>query len=760
MIVVVAAAIPFARVQRARAQTAPATSSSTSSASSASPSGKSGAVPPHLLSSAIVDYPANASGDAVVVLTLLIDQTGAVVSAVSTSGDEPFVTAAIDAAKTWKFQPATRDGKPINAKIRFQVSFKAPVTTPAPPAPSTSSSVEVPATAPSSTPSTTPKSKPAQILEVVVEAEKQAPSVTTFSRAEVRELPGAFGDPFRAIEVMPGVTPIVSGLPFFYVRGSPPGNIGYFVDGVRVPYLYHVGLGPSVIHPGMIDRVDLYSGGYPARYGRYAGGIVSGETLEPRHDTHGEGNVRIFDAGALIETGFGNGKGTVLLGGRYSYTAAIFSLIAKGVTLDYRDYQARITYDLTPKDRVSVFAFGAYDLLIQETNGIKNTIFGSEFYRADLRYDHSFGPKSTFRYAFTIGWDQTRIADARNARTVLFGTRFEVHHAFSDHVLFRFGADGTRDANHSTDPVYADPDNPTTQRFKELFPPRTDLAGGIWADFVLTPDKMVELTPGVRADYFKSGSADKVAVDPRLSMRFHVTDKFRIVHAYGLAHQAPSFVVPVPGLLPGTLANGLQTSFQTSAGVEADLPESFTGTATVFHNAFFRMTDALGASAAGLDNPLTDQRSNGRAIGFELFIRRRLGKNFGGFLSYTLSRSTRTIDGTTFPATFDRTHVASAALAYELGKHWRAGTRLVFYTGGPKINAGRGLITPPPTLSPDRDPAFYRIDVRLEKRWNFGDRYWLAFVIEVLNATFHKETVQGQAIGPVSIPSIGLEGGL
>jgi len=33
-----------------------------------------------------------------------------------------------------------------------------------------------------------------------------------------------------------------------------------------VPYFYHVGIGPSVVHPAIIERVDLYSGGYPARY--------------------------------------------------------------------------------------------------------------------------------------------------------------------------------------------------------------------------------------------------------------------------------------------------------------------------------------------------------------------------------------------------------------------------------------------------------------------------------------------------------------
>jgi hypothetical protein len=48
----------------------------------------------------------------------------------------------------------------------------------------------------------------------------------------------------------------------------------------------------------------------------------------------------------------------------------------------------------------------------------------------------------------------------------------------------------------------------------------------------------------------------------------------------------------------------------------------------------------------------------------------------------------------------------------------------------------------------------------LEKRWNFGKTKWLAFVAELLNATLNTEIVQGQEIGPLTIPSIGLEGGL
>ncbi len=706
-------------------------------------------VPPKLVSAPDVPYPETGTGDAVVVLELLIDEQGGVADVKVEEGDEPFASRAREGVKSFRFEPATRDGAPIRARIRYKLSFTPPVVlAPEPPA-----AVETPKLAPGPA-----KPAPAKPTEIEVLGDKPAPSMVSFSRAEVRELPGAFGDPFRAIESMPGVTPIVSGLPFFYVRGAPPGNVGYFLDGVRVPYLYHVGLGPSVIHPGMVDRVDLYPGGYPARFGRFAGGIVSGEATAPRTVTHGEGNLRLFDAGALVETGFAKGRGTVLLGARYSYTAAILSWIAKGTVLDYRDYQARVTYDVGPRDRLTAFAFGAYDLLAREQLGKLDVLFGSEFYRLDLRWDHTFSKTSSLRYAVTLGYDQTKLGEQRNARDAIVGTRLELRHQLSSHALLRSGLDVMTDRYTASRPRFIDPESPDMLLAERLFPARLDLMTGVWTDVVLTPDKLVEITPGVRVDVYRQASETRAAVDPRISARFKVSERVKLIHAYGIAHQAPSFIVPVPGLSPANLKNGLQSAWQASAGVELTLPEEITGTVSVFHNAFWDMTDGIGASPGSVDQVAADNRSRGRAIGLEVFLRRRLTKRLGGFLSYTLSRSTREVNGRTFMATFDRTHVGSAAVAYDLGRKWRFGARFMFYTGAPRVLSSRGLNPAPPTLSPDRDPGFYRVDVRLEKRWELGQTTWLAVVAEMLNATLHKETISGTEIGPVSIPSLGLEG--
>jgi TonB family protein len=588
-------------------------------------------------------------------------------------------------------------------------------------------------------------------IEIVVGGERRAPSVTSLSREEVRQIPGVFGDPFRAIETMPGVTPIASGLPFFYVRGAPPGNVGYFLDDIRVPYLYHIGFGPSVIHPGLVERVDLYPGGYPAKYGRFAGGIVSAETTPPERITHGEANIRLFDAGALIESGFADGRGTALAGARYSYTAGLLTALQSDVVLDYRDYQARASYDLTPRDRLTLFGFGAYDLLgeIQE-NAVK-VLVGTEFYRLQLRHDRTLDDGSLVTSA-TLGFDQSRVAGQGNVidRSIALKTTYQTN--LSPRSLLRAGADFSLDSFNVRPPPYVDPEDPETDEFKERFPTREDIAAGLWVDAVLDVAPGVEVIPGVRADVYRSGAASAFALDPRIAARFTITPRLRLIHAYGLAHQPPAFAIPVPGLTPSNLDEGLQSSFQTSSGVEYAFFEGTVGKANVFYNAFFDMTDAFGAGGG----PDGRKRSNGSGVGLELQLQRDMTKHLGGFISYTLSRSLRSVGRERFYSEFDRTHVLNVALGYDLGSNWRAGGRYVFYTGTP-IYEGEGALRS--TGDVPRTPPFHRVDVRLEKRWHLGEAAWLSFVAEGMNVTLSKETIEDEVIGPVSIPSVGVEGG-
>jgi hypothetical protein len=252
-----------------------------------------------------------------------------------------------------------------------------------------------------------------------------------------------------------------------------------------------------------------------------------------------------------------------------------------------------------------------------------------------------------------------------------------------------------------------------------------------------------------------------------------------VEHAFGIAHQAPSFVVPIPGFALSGLKDGLQRAVQTSSSVEVGLPAAFTTKATVFQNAIFNLSDLLSVVREPeiADDADFDTRVRGHSYGVELMLRRPLTEKIGGYFAYTLSRAERVFEGQDFVASFDRTHVLHAALAFDLGARWRAGARFTFYTGTPPELDDTVIVSlepnPPPIdfsrIPQERSPSFYRLDVRLEKKWLLGSRgAWLSFIAEVLNTTLHREVLDyrcsvdgctGEAFGPVTIPSIGLEAG-
>lgn len=760
------------------------------------PSAEEAIVPPRLLVPVHAAYPEGAEGDASVVVAVTVAADGSVQSAHAVDGVEPFAGRAIEAVGAARFVPATRGGKPIAATIRFQIDFAKPPPPPPPPPP------------PIVTIAPPPPDNAAPVTgEVLVRGGKGAvgsPVADSLARAEVRQLPGAFGDPFRAIEVAPGLTPVVSGLPYFYVRGAPPGNVGYYYDGVRVPYLFHFGLGPSVIQPALVSRTDIHKGGYPAALGRWAGGVVDASATAPADRLHGEGLVRIIDAGGLIEAPFANGRASALAGGRYSYTSGLFSLLDSSTSLDYRDYQARVAYAVTDRDVLSLLVFGAYDRATQRTtpdpdtlaaavgNGprpegtreLEIVLFASEFHRVDARWDHALGGGGHMRVAGTLGFDRTRLEAKRAAEDLMTAARFELVQPVSKAVTIRGGADLVVD-RYEADALrlFADDDD-VVARQQRIFASRTDFATGLRADAVIVLDPRMEVTPGLRFDFYGSDQARAIGIDPRIAARFAVTDKVRIVHAYGLATQPPSPPLALPAVTIARLEGGLQRSAQTSAGVEVDLPSDVTATATVFHQAFYDLNDALGtAQVEIIDIEKSDSllaKSKGSAYGLELGVRRKLTRTVGGLLSYTLSRSERTAEGRTFLSSYDRPHVLNAAISVDLGKGWRAGSRFVYYSGGPTTAETPKYPGQVVGVPPGRAPDFVRLDGRIEKRFLIGSRGgYLTVVLEMLNATLSTETTgyrcgtqipqtgvqrdpplcYARIFGPVSVPSLGVEGG-
>ena len=742
-------------------------------------------VAPIRTGAAPIEYPKNGSGeDASVLLQLVIDTDGRIIEVQVLEGAEPFASAARDATRTWTFEPARRGDRAIRARIRVRVDFHAPKPEPeAPP----DAATPKPA---SPKPASAAAAPPVLVEEVLVEGVRPEAGKTSLGGGEIRQLPGAFGDAFRAIEILPGVTPIVSGLPYFFVRGAPPGNTGYYIDGIRVPLLFHFGIVQSVIHQGLVERVDFYPGGYPARFGRFMGGIINGTTRAPRPGLHGEANLRLLDAGALVEASIGE-RTAVLAAGRYGYPGLLLRAFAPEARLDYWDYQLRVSHKLDADNRVSLFSFGSHDFLgaVDEDSGevVGTTI---RFHRLDARWDHQVSRQTKVRVATTFGFDETSIEDS-GVRDVLAGVRVQFESRRSSRLTVRGGADAMFDRYDVVSRGRPSGDVGDI----DSIPSRGEVTQGVWLYAVWKVTPRWELVPGIRADYFANdGSlidiADRglpggaaVGADPRLGSRVRVTDDLTYIATAGVAHQPPSLPGTIPGFQPGNLRSGLQKAVQLAQGVEYAMPLDFTLAPTLFVSNYLDMTDALATcdvlgSGDAPDNCAV-QRVRGRAYGLELMLRRPLTKRLTGLVSYTLSRSTRQsrdILGSRLTqeiaGDFDRTHVLNVIGAADLGRGWRAGLRFFLYTGRPYSDRIRGVSVPP--YNERRFPTFYRFDWRVEKRWQIAPQKHVSLVFEWLNSLIRKEAVElrcraapGQLIerceprevGPITVPSIGVEGG-
>jgi hypothetical protein len=360
------------------------------------------------------------------------------------------------------------------------------------------------------------------------------------------------------------------------------------------------------------------------------------------------------------------------------------------------------------------------------------------------------------------GWDRSAQADGKVRLTDTLGQlRADFEHELGRGWRWQAGVDEGLDRYTLR---LGELDNPADRSdYLARYPTRLDqVAGGyLAAQWRGLPG--LSLTLGSRLDAFRSQGATALAPAASVLAEFEISKHLKLIHGLGVAHQPPSSNVPQPGSNPA-LGRGLQHALQSSAGLRLELPLAWSLEATLFQVALFNLSDSVGISRIdNADESIGEStRALGSSRGLELQLARALSQDLGGYLSYTLSASRRSVGRAQGPALFDRTHVLSGAFAYHWGHGFHSGLRGTFYTGVPADVAYLAAARHPP-----RSSAFYRLDARFEKRWPLNEQgaYW-AVVLEVLNATLNKEALgdscnayvcREDRVGPLTVPSAGLE---
>ena len=553
---------------------------------------------------------------------------------------------------------------------------------------------------------------------------------------EARQLPGSSGDPLRVLGSLPGVVQIAWPAALYVVRGANPGNTGFFLDGIRVPELFHLGLELSVIHPYLIDGVDFYPGGAPANYGPYVSGVMAARTVAPPADrVHAAADVTVFDAGGIMTAPWDAGRGTVLVAARYSYTGALFSALQNDTILRYGDYQLRVDHPFAG-GQATLFAFGALDD-VGWTNLTSTQEYGAlQFHRVDLRWRRALGG-GRLLVGLTGGADW--------ATSTLFGSTIKIRglsampraiytRPLSTSVDLEVGVDANAQTFATVVPNFQN-------KPSDLARSRQALSQAAYATVMIHAGDRLVISPGLRVDLFAEEGTQALFVEPRLDVLFKISDTVSLRGDGGRYAQMPSLPVSVPGFEAFGLADyGAQTSLGGSLGVETRLPEHLTLGVTGYYQKL-RVSDVRNIDIES-PQPMAQDflvARNGQAYGAELLLRRADTGRFFGWLAYTLSWSQRYDDnGVLGRSDWDERHILNLVAGRRLGRSYTVGARFHLNTGrwAPVLNGGGEY---------QELPTYYQIDLRAERRFVF-DRFVMDVYADFANVTRNPEVLQLDSI--------------
>jgi hypothetical protein len=110
------------------------------------------------------------------------------------------------------------------------------------------------------------------LSEVVVIAAKtdyQRKGVLSFTAEELKKIPTIGGEPdlLRSLQLMPGISNSTESNSNILVRGGTPDQNLILLDGSPVYNVSHLGGFISVFNNDALNKVDVYKGAFPARFG-------------------------------------------------------------------------------------------------------------------------------------------------------------------------------------------------------------------------------------------------------------------------------------------------------------------------------------------------------------------------------------------------------------------------------------------------------------------------------------------------------------
>ena len=426
--------------------------------------------------------------------------------------------------------------------------------------------------------------------------------LTKLLPTDIKKLPSAGGEPDLAqyLQVIPGVVFTGDQGGQLYIRGGSPSQTGIYLDGVTIYNPFHsIGLF-SVFEVEAVRNVDVYTAGFGAQYGNRTSAIVDVHTKDGnKNNISGIVSVspimsRVMLEGPLVKAKE-NGSGiTFLVTGKSSYLdqtskslyAPLGETFKKGLPYKFSDFYGKVTFNGDNGSKLNVFGFNFDD----QATLTSDTAQGDYHWQArGLGATFVVSPANTsalidgkFAYSnYNISLGQVGVpTDTIPSNSQINGFEAAINFTYflPNYSQIKYGVEVS--GLHTSLNYYSAAGVSTTED-------RQSTMGAAYFLYRQVFGGKFILEPSIRLQYYSE--LNKLSPEPRLSLKYNVTDNIRIKAATGIYSQniiSTKTDRDIVNLFTGFLlspdqqikdANGnvvksnLQNAYHAVGGVEIDI---------------------------------------------------------------------------------------------------------------------------------------------------------------------------------------------
>jgi hypothetical protein len=569
--------------------------------------------------------------------------------------------------------------------------------------------------------------------------EKVEMSTNNLNIMQIKKVPALLGevDIVKSVQLLPGVSTVGEGATGFNVRGGSIDQNLILLDEAPVFNSSHLFGFFSVFNPDAVKDVKLIKGGMPAQYG----GRLS-STLDVRMK---EGNNKKFEVNGgvgLIFSRFSiegpiarknpkmKNKSSFIVALRRSYADALAKPFLvnnenlKNAIFYFYDFTAKVNYTFNANNRLFLSAyvgrdaFGApgakFDWGNQTTTIRWNHLFSkkifSNFTAYYSKYDYQLGfgtGNNTFEWKsnivnFSVKPDFTFYINPRN--TLQFGV-------VSTYYIFSPGQAISQDEGSRVDfglpkkyalenAIYIENEQKVNDNFTMRYGLRFSSFNyiGKGTALIIEKNNMAQRGNVIAAQTYKAREVIQSynVPEPRFSANYKLNKLSSVKASYNRMAQYLHLIsntaasVPLDVWTPSTNNIKPQLADQVAIGYFRNIGKNldYELSAETFYKTLQNQIDYIDGANLLLNSQLEAEllSGKGRAYGLELYAKKNSGK-LTGWLSYTLSKSERQVDGISnsewYNNRFDRRHNANITASYEISNKWSASGSFVIGSGTP-----------------------------------------------------------------------------